>query len=296
MKKTVILGFVAICSFLVWYLFIRTYDLKVSFKLNTTPGTINQVVKSWSNGNKNLELTEQKSINSYKQIMSLKESCYLFNWEVQLLNDSTSQVNVYVSEPANGIVNRLAIPFVETTLEKNAGDALTSLYRKTNEHLRNFKVRVLGVASFDSTYCVYIPLKTSQQGKAFGMMGNYSLLSSFIVENNVETNGVPFVEVTEWDWREDEIKYNFCYPIKKPKDLPQTPDLLKYKWLAGKKAVSAIYNGNYITSDRAWYALEQYAEKNNLEIIGKPIEFFYNNPNFGGKALEWKAEIYLPIK
>jgi hypothetical protein len=28
----------------------------------------------------------------------------------------------------------------------------------------------------------------------------------------------------------------------------------------------------------------------------KPIEFFFNNPNMGGDALRWKAEVFLPIK
>jgi hypothetical protein len=27
-----------------------------------------------------------------------------------------------------------------------------------------------------------------------------------------------------------------------------------------------------------------------------PVEVFYNNPNMGGNALTWKAEIYLPLK
>ena len=27
-----------------------------------------------------------------------------------------------------------------------------------------------------------------------------------------------------------------------------------------------------------------------------PLEFFYNNPHYGGDELNWKAEIYMPIK
>jgi len=39
-----------------------------------------------------------------------------------------------------------------------------------------------------------------------------------------------------------------------------------------------------------------YAKKHDLKTIGEPIEFFYNNPNFGGNELEWKAEIFLPVE
>ena len=58
----------------------------------------------------------------------------------------------------------------------------------------------------------------------------------------------------------------------------------------------AIYNGNYITSDRAWYALLNYADKNNISVDALPIEIFYNNPEMGGNALLWKTEVYLPLK
>ncbi len=71
---------------------------------------------------------------------------------------------------------------------------------------------------------------------------------------------------------------------------------LKYKQFNSVKALKAIYNGNYITSDRAWYALLDKAEGKNIELAKTPIEVFYNNPNFGGNELLWKAEIFMPIK
>jgi len=62
------------------------------------------------------------------------------------------------------------------------------------------------------------------------------------------------------------------------------------------KVIKATYNGNYITSDRAWYSLLQYAKNNNLEVSQHLLEIFYSNPNMGGDELDWKAEIFLPIK
>ena len=69
-----------------------------------------------------------------------------------------------------------------------------------------------------------------------------------------------------------------------------------HKQYNGVKAIKATYNGNYITSDRAWYALLDYAEKNDILIDKKPLEVFYSNPNFGGDELLWEAEIFMPIK
>ena len=70
---------------------------------------------------------------------------------------------------------------------------------------------------------------------------------------------------------------------------------IRYLEVPPRKALMAEYNGNYITSDRAWYALLDYAEKNKLGVTGLPLEVFYNNPTLGGDALRWKAEIYIPL-
>jgi effector-binding domain-containing protein len=77
--------------------------------------------------------------------------------------------------------------------------------------------------------------------------------------------------------------------------LPGHPDL-NYKQIPATRALKAIYNGNYITSDRAWYTLLDYAEKMKEEVTPLPLEVFHNNPNMGGNELQWKAEIYMPLK
>jgi len=206
MKKITFLILIGLTISLLWYLFIRSYDLKSSFKLNTTPGTISQMVKSLNRSYNNWELIEQNSIYHYKQQVKIKEDTYLLEWDVRLLNDSVSQVNVFIKQPGHEVLNRLKIPFTSTTIKKNAAAIFKEVYRKTKSHIENFKVKVVGKSHFEKTYCIYIPLKTSQQGKAFGMMGNYSFLSLFIIENKLEINGVPFVEVTEWDCKKDEIQ------------------------------------------------------------------------------------------
>jgi effector-binding domain-containing protein len=140
-----------------------------------------------------------------------------------------------------------------------------------------------------------VPLKGEQTEKAKGMMYNYSLLTQIMLKGNVELNGTPFIEVTNWNTKTDSLSYNFCFPIKKSDSLPGHPDI-KYKQYHSQKALKATYNGNYITSDRAWYALKGYAESHNISIDLTPVEVFYNNPNMGGDELQWKAEIFMPIK
>ena len=93
----------------------------------------------------------------------------------------------------------------------------------------------------------------------------------------------------------DSLHYNFGMPIIRSERLPMGTEI-QYKRIFPKRALKAIYNGNYITSDRAWYALLDYAKNNSLEVDSTLIEVFHNNPNTGGDEENWKAEIYLPLK
>lgn len=295
MRKILLFLATSILIAMLWYLFIKPHDYRVSFLVKTFPGTVNQTIKAWSKSLKDAEIIGQSSINSLEQQQIIGGHTYIYRWEMNLINDSISKVQVYITEPGNSLMNKIAIPFFETQIELDAKKNTKDFYSRINQHLENIRVKVEGVSTVKRTYCLYVAIHTTQIGKASGMMYNYPLLSSFIAENEIQTNGLPFIEVTNWDITNDSLTYNFCFPIIMTDSLPDHK-LLKYKWLEHTKAIKAVYNGNYITSDRAWYALMHYAKKNGFEAIYKPIEFYHNNPNFGYNEKEWQADIYLPIK
>lgn len=295
MKKIKYIIGLVLLGMLVWYLFIKPFDYIVSFKAKTFPGAINQSIKIWSISLKNSTIIEQNDINNLTQKITFNDSIFIYNWKITAVNDTTSNVKVYIKDVNHSLMNKISLPFSNTDFEKRTKKTILDFHKKLNEHIKKFKITIKGERKFKSTYCAFVPIKGSQISKASGMMQNYSLLSTILVENNVVLNGNPFVEITYWDMVKDSIHYNFCFPIKKSDSLPKHK-LIKYKQIEGKNALKAIYNGNYITSDRAWYALINYAKKNNIEIEKKPIEIFYNNPNVGSDELSWKAEVYLPIK
>ncbi|SNY94581.1 GyrI-like domain-containing protein [Flagellimonas pacifica] len=291
--------FIALCALiiiaLVWYLFLKPQDYQVNFKVKTTPGTVNQTVKAWHTSMGDFEPVEQESLNSFKQELAFNDSIHEYHWDVSAINDSMSHIKVNIKDVEHSLINKIQIPFSDTDFEKKSRKTLLAFNDFLNDHLKDFKVTIVGEDELFSSACACIPVKTSQIGKAKGMMRNYSFLNSILYENGVELNGPPFVEVIDWNIKTDSLSYNFCYPIIRSESLPNHPDIT-YKRIFDKKTLKAEYNGNYITSDRAWYALLNYAELNNIEVEKKPVEVFYSNPNLGGNELQWKADIYLPIK
>lgn len=295
MKKVFISVPILLLVLLLWYLFIKPQDYQVSFKAKAIPGTIYETVKAWNMGFDSVVPLQFESPTHFEQTIVVNDSVHVYEWNITPIHDSLSQVKVNIKDPEHTLKNKVSVPFSDTDLEKGVRKTLIQFNGFLNDHLKDFKVSIVGEAELFSSFCACVALNTTPENKARGMMANYSLLNSFLVENGVTLNGLPFVEVENWDLKTNMLTYNFCYPILRSEKLPNHPDIA-YKRIFSKKTLKAIYNGNYITSDRAWYALLDYAQKNNIAVENKPIEVFYNNPNMGGNELNWKTEVYMPLK
>lgn len=295
MKKTlyILLSILAITA--VWYFFIKQSDYTVNFIAKTTPGTVVQSLEAWNVYLKNGKLIERKAFDQVTQHLHFGDSLNIYHWEIKAINDSLSKISVGITDPQHSMVNKLGVIFGQTDFEKRSVAKVKDFYSFLTDHLSQIKITVEGQVETPETYCAYVALRDVQLGKTKGMMQYYNFLSDVLLENQVELNGTPFVEVTEWNQLTDSIAYNFCFPIKRSEKLPINPQI-KYKKLFAKPALKAVYNGNYITSDRAWYALLAYAKSHDIKVEEKPIEIFYNNPNMGGNELQWKAEVFMPIK
>jgi len=294
-KKIRLFLIVTILGGLAWYLFLKPHDYLATFKIKASAGSINQSIKAWSLSLDNSAIIDQKDLNNLTQQLTLNDSIYNYRWEIKPENDSISKVWIYVKSMNHSLKNRISTPFKDTDFEKRTRRTLVGFHEELTEKLKKFKVRIVGKDTFPDKYCAYILIKSKQSQKAKDMKQNYLLLSDFISSNKIKLNGTPMAEITKWDITTDSIHYNFCFPIIKSDSLP-VHRLIKYKQLNGRPSLKAIYNGNYITSDRAWYSLLDYAEKSNTEIIPKPIEVYNNNPNMGGDELRWKTDVYMPIK
>lgn len=296
MKKTIFGILIGLLILLVGYLFIYPYDYIVRFEADSFPGTVNQSIKLWHK-KVGVEGTEviQEDLRHLEQLVQVGDSVHRYTWDIEPLTDSTSRVTVRIKDRDHSLKNKLLVPFTEAEIEKLGVSYVTDFAEDLKAHIDLFKVHIDGEAELPSTFYAYVSLKTSQHGKAGGMMDNYMLLSDVLIANKVTMNGPPMIIVNEWDQERDSVDFNFCFPIIRSDRLPQHPNV-RYKRIFPKRALKATYNGNYITSDRAWYALLNYAEKNGIEVDPTPVEVFYNNPNMGGIPLQWKAEVYLPIK
>lgn len=280
-----------------WYLFLKPQDYSIRFVTKSIPGTINQTLKLWNGTLKNEGIiTQYSTINHVTQLIQVEDSItHQYDWYIDSITDSTSSVVVDIKNMKNSFINKITIPFSDTDFEKNSRNLVTDFIEKLKEHQDRIKITITGYDELQSTYCACVSLKSTQIEKAGEMMKNQPFLSSVIAQNEIPLNGVPFIQITNWNIQKDSIEYDFCFPIIQKDELPYINGV-EFKTFEGPKVLKAIYNGNYITSDRAWYALLDYAKRNNIDIDNQPIEFFFSNPSMGDDELRWKAEIFMPLK
>ena len=281
---------------LLWYLFIKPYDYTIRFEANAIPGTINQTLKLWDQTLDTVhKIRQDDDLYHLSQKVRFGDSIHTYEWTIQRLTDSTSKVVVNVKDVNHSFMNKVQVPFKETPFVQRSKRTVLNFMDNLHDHSKKIKITILGEEDSPSKYLAYVPLKVTQFQKAGGMMENFSYLTNELYVNGAELDGPPMLEVTKWDMENDSLHYNFGQPVIRSDRLPIGTDI-QYKRIFPKRALKAEYNGNYITSDRAWYALLDYARKNGIAVEAKPLEIFYNNPNTGGGELTWKAEIYMPIK
>ncbi|MEQ5790298.1 GyrI-like domain-containing protein [Muricauda sp. NFXS6] len=295
MRKIISIVLALVVGAVLWYLFLKPQDYQVNFKAKAIPGTIFETVKAWNNGFDSVVPVDYINPSHFVQTVLVNDSIHVYEWEINRVHDSLSEVQVNIKDVNNSVGNRIAVPFSDTDFEKGSRKLLLDFNSFLNEHLEGFNYSIEGEAEIFSSFCACVKLKTTPENKAKGMMANYNFLDGILAQNQVQLNGPPFVEVLDWDLENNSLSYNFCNPIIRSEKLPNHPDI-EYKRIFGKNALKAVYHGNYITSDRAWYALLDYAKENNIPVEKKPIEVFHNNPNMGGNELKWTTEVFMPIK
>ncbi|NBC57453.1 MAG: AraC family transcriptional regulator [Bacteroidetes bacterium] len=278
----------------VWY-FTKPYDYTVTFESKTLPGTINQSLKLWVKSLDNSKIIESNSINNIKQNFNYNDNSYTYNWILDNKHDSLTKVTVDITGSKSNISNRIAHIFKNTKLKQRSKDNIHDFMTLLQSHLESHDVKIIGEAMSPEVYCAYLSFQTEQMLKANEMMKSYNYLSTELLKNKIELQGNPMVEITRWDKKKDSIYFNFCFPIVEIDSLPKHPKI-KFKTIKSQKSIKAIYHGNYISSDRAWYKLLHYAENENIKLNSKPIEVFHNNPMYGREDRNWKTEIYMPIK
>lgn len=286
---------------LIWYLVIKPDDYIVTFKAVTSPGTLFKGLEEWNEISQKTDsfsyvLNNKKPFESFNETVETNNLTLQLNWDIEALNDTISEVVVGITEKEHSLYNRLTAPFLKTPFKEKSINLIRDFKKGIDYQLKEkFKVKIFGIDTIPELSYAYINLShIKAKDKAKEMMKNNSFLVEFLNKHNLKKGEFPFVIVNHWDLNKDQIDFRYCFPIVETDSLPFNEEI-KYDKIKADLALKAIYNGNYKTSDRAWFGLYEYAKRHHIDINDCPVEFFQSNPFYGGDELKWKAEIYMPL-
>ncbi|UOB18811.1 GyrI-like domain-containing protein [Abyssalbus ytuae] len=295
MKKILFVFLFLLFGFLLWYLFLKPYDYLIKFKAGTSPRFVYEGVENWTQTLDSALLSPTTDFRSFSQQIVMNDSTYTYNWKVNPINDSLSVVKVYIKDENHSLANKIAIPFTKSAIEVISKNRLSEFKKGLDAFLKTFRVKIEGQENNPGSFCACISSKSTTKDKAQVMVAGNDIIVPFLYNNGVEIKGKPLVKVTRWNQDDKTIAFDFCFPVTKTDSLP-VHEKITYKKIKARKSIKAIFNGNYRFSDRAWYAITDYAQQKNIKLDNNPLEIFHNDPHNGGNAIQWKTEVFIPVK
>jgi effector-binding domain-containing protein len=282
------------------FLLNRPYDYQAHFTEKTTPDIAYFHILNWDIWNRNqlkpkFEILSKTPVSDISQKIIVNDTAFIFNWEFKKLNDSSTLIRVYVSDPDRRLYNRLTVPFKNTRFKNDVRGNLLDIKTRLELMLKTFHYEFTGYTQFEKRSCVFMNVKSTIRGKARTMMLNVSALNQFVRQNDLELDGPPFLVIHDWNESSDSINYDFCFPIKRTDVVPDDPEI-KLKTVEDMDAIKTDFYGNYSITDITWHNLAEEARKLGYRSNHELIEVYLNDPHSGGNELEWKAEIYLGIE
>lgn len=300
MQKKYLVVFSVLCfGFIVWYLGFKKCDYCINFKAKTATITLFQGVEEWQkeqtkSQGAQIEILEKNNFDFIKQKYVKGDTELEYSWEFNPINDSTTAVCVGITEPKHSWYNRLTAPFFETKFRNEEIKKIKDFKTALEDQLSEFSYKLTGEKQTEAVFVAYISLKSVLQEKAQNMIGDDNIITGYLHKNNIKIVGKPYLEVTNWDMNHQKVAFNYCFPIDK--NTPYTAsNAVKFKTIPAQKGLTASYFGNFRTSDRAWFAIYDYAKKNNIKLDYKPLEHFLANPFNGGDEKLWETKIIIPF-
>ena len=120
----------------------------------------------------------------------------------------------------------------------------------------------------------------------------YQELGQYLGEDAQNMNGAPFAVYHEWNEETQMADIAVALPITSAKP---GNDRVKKGEIAAGKVLKVVYMGPYEGTGEVHYAIDQYMEKNNIQMAGSPWEVYVTDPGSEPDSSKWITEVYYPV-
>lgn len=246
---------------------------------------------------KNIETVTNKSITQQMQFADFPSSDV--SWDFTPNEDGKTNVTWTISGKdlpfgfkafatfMGGMEKQIA-PHYERSLEK-----LDSIVQ---ESMKVYTININGETEYGGGFYMYKTTSATSANISQIMSKQYGEIMSYMAQNNVIANGMPFTIYNEMNAENSSVIMSNAIPVRDKVNVDRASEVL-CGYIPKTRVLKTTLKGNYTNLPEAWKATMAYLAKNNLEQSNlKPFEIYTNDPGKFPNPADWITEIYIPIK
>lgn len=268
------------------YIFFWPYDFKISLDTSQSPLSFFSL---FSDNVDNIIFTNDQ-ITFDQRFCSTRLSGILLNWKITGMKNQKAKVEVTVEFLENRIQERFNILFQKS----ESIDLIVELVKKTQKFFLDESIKYRwGKAKSGKlvqSTCICVNIESSISDKA-NQMNQYVDELAYYVEDIVRS--YPRNYIKHIDFKEQRIKFDFCFPLKNKNLKNPIPD---YFFVSTKSEIKGKYinfYGNYSLTHLGWfYLIDRFAnmgEEENILIT----EVFYDSPFSLEDDKNWNSKLFI---
>lgn len=176
-------------------------------------------------------------------------------------------------------------------------ESLMVLQDEINRKMQEYEIEVHGVTEYGGGYYLYTSASATQQNVQEKFKEIYPQLKNFMNENNINSNGRPFILYHQLDDENGTTLFSVGIPTATKVVTPGADNIVT-GYIPNQKVVRTTLQGDRKNLSEAWEATIDYIEENNLRLPEgyKPFEVYITDEAEEKVPARLITEIYIPVE
>lgn len=311
-----------------------TYTVKKSKKINTTKEQIYSFTKDFKNWKYFNPWVNVEKDFSEKFLINTKDSLPLYRWnqkgnygtifQKEIYKDSliyllsidgdkqttsisfrpiknSTEVSWKITGHLNFKEKMLSVLYggSQIYMGKYLENGLDKINNYLVNELNNFNIIVNGFTTKQATNFIQQKDSTSITNFDIVSMQKVNKLMNFIKQNDIKTEGSPFVLFYDWNIKENKTIFSVCVPVKE-EILTAEGSEISGGSFKNFLAVKTTLTGDYSHKRKAWDKTFDFFTENKIyqdfSGKGKHLEIYVLSSSEEKSPSKWITEIYVPVR
>ncbi|MFI1743534.1 SRPBCC family protein [Thalassobellus sediminis] len=165
--------------------------------------------------------------------------------------------------------------------------------------MKVYSIKIDGITEYGGGFYIYKTTSVSSLNISEIMAKQYGELMSYMTQNNIVANGMPFTIYNEMNPANGNIIMSNAIPVMNKinfTNLTENNDIL-CGYIPKTRVLKTSLKGNYSNLPEAWKTTMLHIAKDSLiQSNLKPFEIYTNDPGNFPNPANWLTEIYIPLK